>query len=210
LPNEYVVKPSWSPNGDWIAFLNESGFQGDLFLVRPDGSDLSRLTYSNDISRDGNLVWSPDGSRIGFSALQDGRIEIFTLEVERALHGQSSIRQLTDSSGLSHNLITSWSPDGSRIAFSSDREGNAEIYLMDIDSSNIVRLTDNPFSDTAPGFSPDGSQIVFLSNRYKGDIEIFVMDVAEAIQDPANAIVRRLTDHKGEEAGSVWKPAGRP
>lgn len=155
LENEYLVKPSWSPDGKWIAFLNENGTQGDIYLVRPDGSDLKRLTASNEISRDGNLVWSPDGKQLAFSAYRNGSVDVFVLDVQAALQGSAmnggtASQQLTDSQSFSRNLVTSWSPDGSRIAFSSDRDANTEIYMMNTDGSGIVRLTDHPASDMEP------------------------------------------------------------
>jgi TolB protein len=206
LPNEYIVKPSWSPTGEWIAFLNESGMFGDLYLIHPDGTGLVRLTDTGDLSRDGNLVWSPDGKQLAYSANPDGNIEIFVLDVEAALQGIAASQQISTTDIPVRNLVTSWSPDGSRLAFSSDRDGNTEIYLMDPDGSNIVRLTDHPLSDNEPDFSPDGSQIVFLSNREDREFEIYILKVAEAIQDPATATLSRLTDHKGDKAGPVWSP----
>jgi Tol biopolymer transport system component len=207
LENPYLVKPSWSPNGEWIAFINESGTQGDIFLVRPDGTDLRRLTGSDDISRDGNVVWSPDGRQLAFSAIRGGRIEIYLMDIEEALPGTDSApqRQLTVSSASIQNFVTSWSPDGSRIAFSSNRDGNTELYLMDPDGSNVVRLTENPFTDREPDWSPDGRQIVFSSNR-DGNFDVYVLNVDEAIPDPGGVTVRRLTESHGDEMGAVWRP----
>ena len=62
-----------------------------------------------------------------------------------------------------------------RILFSSDRDGNREIYIMDMDGSNQTRLTNNPSRDHKPNWSPDGSKIVFNSNR-DGKYEIYIMD----------------------------------
>ncbi len=210
LPNEYLVKPAWSPNGEWIAFLNEGGTQGDIYLIRSDGTGLKRLTDSNTISRDGNLVWSPDGKQLAYSADGDKGIEVYVLEVEDALQGAATSRQLTVSPTYTRNLVTSWSSDGSRLAFSSDRDGNPEIYVMNVDGSNVVRLTDDPASDTQPAWSPDGKQIAFTSDR-NGNSEIYVMDVEEALQNVGSANVRhanvrRLTDHPGDDMGPVWKP----
>lgn len=205
LPNEYLVKPAWSPDGEWIAFLNESGTRGDIYLVRPDGTDLRRLTDSNDISRDGNLVWSPDSKQLAYSAYRDGDVEIYVMDVEDAIQGVAVSRQLTDSLPPIQNLVTSWSPDGSRLAFSSDRDGNTEIYLMDLDGSNVVRLTNNQTSDTQPAWSPGGKQIAFSSNR-DGNMEIYILNVEESLQSEEDATVRRLTNYPGDDMGPVWMP----
>ena len=205
LPNEYLVKPAWSPDGEWIAFLNENGTQGDIYLIRPDGTDLRRLTKSNDISRDGNLVWSPDGKQLAYSAYLNENIEIYVMDLEDALQGAIASQQLTHSPAFTRNLVTSWSPDGSRLAFSSDRDGNTEIYLMNVDGSNVVRLTNNPASDTEPGWSPDDKLIAFSSDR-DGNIEIYIMDVEKTLQSAGEANVRRLTIHPGDDTGPAWRP----
>jgi TolB protein len=206
LPNEYLVKPAWSPNGEWIAFLNENGTRGDIYLIQPDGTNLRRLTDSNGISRDGNLVWSPDSKQLAYSAYLGGNIEIFVMVVEDALQGVAVSQQLTESLSSVRNLVTSWSSDGTQIAFSSNQDGNPEIYLMNPDGSNMLRLTNTPASDTEPDWSPDGKQIVFSSDR-DGDIEIYVLDVEAALQSADDANVRRLTNRPGRDVGPVWKPA---
>ena len=58
-----------------------------------------------------------------------------------------------------------WSPDGTRIAFSSERDGNSDIYVMNPDGSNKVRLTEHAAIDTDPAWSPAGTRIAFTSNR---------------------------------------------
>lgn len=70
-----------------------------------------------------------------------------------------------------------WSPDGKRIAFVSDRDGNFEIYVMNADGTKQKRLTTNAAADRNPAWSRDGRQIVFQSNR-DGNLDIFVMNAA--------------------------------
>src|SRR6266508_2657137 len=70
----------------------------------------------------------------------------------------------------------SWSPDGQRIAFYSDRDGNGEIYVMNADGSGLTRLTDNDAIDIPYGWSPDGRNLVFTSGR-KGTLDLFLLNV---------------------------------
>jgi len=81
-----------------------------------------------------------------------------------------------------------WSPDGEHIVFTSDRDGNPNIYIMDADGSNVTLLTDGPGNDNNPSWSPDGDRIAFSSDR-DGDWEIYVMDA-----DGSNTI--QLTHNK--------------
>ena len=75
--------------------------------------------------------------------------------------------------------------DPDQIAFSSDRDGDGEVFVMDADGRNVRQLTNNDDYDSFPSWSPDGKQIAFSSDRY-GDWEIFVMDAD-------GATVRQLT-----------------
>ncbi len=69
-----------------------------------------------------------------------------------------------------------FSPDGSRIAYVSNRDGNPEIYAMDADGRGVTRLTTDPQADDQPSFTPDGRQIVFQSARVAGRPQIFIMN----------------------------------
>ena len=64
-----------------------------------------------------------------------------------------------------HDSGPAFSPDGKRVAFVSNSDGNQEIYLVNTDGTGLVRLTRNPADDTLPAFSPDGKRIIFSSNR---------------------------------------------
>jgi Tol biopolymer transport system component len=96
-----------------------------------------------------------------------------------------------------------WSPDGSQIAFTTNRDGNNEIYRMDPQGGNLQRLTDAPKDDFAPAWSPDGSQIAFLSDRDNptGVYSIYLMKAD-------GSGVQRLTDDQGNDYTPAWSLDG--
>ena len=93
------------------------------------------------------------------------------------------------------------SPASGRIAFSSRRDGNFEIYVMNADGSGVTRLTDNDAGDVLPSWSPDGRRIAFQSNR-DGNVEIYVMNAD-------GSGVTRLTDNDADDSEPSWSPDGR-
>jgi Tol biopolymer transport system component len=93
------------------------------------------------------------------------------------------------------------SPDGQRIAFASNRDGNYEIYVMDQYGANPVDLTNNAAGDSDPQFSPDGQKIAFVSNR-DGNFEIYLMDA-----DGSHQI--RLTTNQADDFEPAFSPDGQ-
>ena len=86
----------------------------------------------------------------------------------------SGVRNLTPKP-MGAYAAPAWSPDGQKIAFAGERDGNSEIYLMNADGSGQRNLTLDPAYDGDPGWSPDGRKITFVSNR-DGRYEVYVMN----------------------------------
>lgn len=82
------------------------------------------------------------------------------------------------------DMFPAWSPDGTRVVFTSTRDGDPEIYLADVGTGSLRRLTTAPGRDAHPAFSPDGTQIVFQSPRRGGATQIFTMNVDGSNQRP--------------------------
>jgi TolB protein len=101
----------------------------------------------------------------------------------------------------SRDADPAWSPDGRRLAFATERDGNGEIYVVDADGSGAVRLTDDPSADSHPTWSPDGTRIAFASRRF-GSAEILVMNA-----DGSNVV--RLTSHVASDDEPAWSPDGQ-
>ncbi|MCI0662382.1 MAG: hypothetical protein L0220_15030, partial [Acidobacteria bacterium] len=88
-----------------------------------------------------------------------------------------------------------------QIVFHSDRDANTDIYRMNADGSNLIRLTDDPAADWSPAWSPDGQTIAFMSDR-DNNFEIYLMQ-------PDGTNLRRLTDNPGYDGFPAWSPDGR-
>ena len=103
--------------------------------------------------------------------------------------------------GLFVGLASPLTADTMKIAFTSDRNGNFEIYVMDADGTNPVRLTKNPASDNSPTWSPDGKRIAFTSNP-NGVYDIYAVNV-----DGSNRT--NLTHKPAGDFGATWSPDGK-
>jgi Tol biopolymer transport system component len=138
-----------------------SFWDGEIYAINADGSDLIRLT-SNQFP-DEHPSWSPDMRRIVFCSKRDGDYEIYTMNADG-----SDQKQVTFNSAW--DLTPSWSPDGKKIVFQSDRDGDTEIFVMNSDGSNVVQLTNNTYYDGMPTWSPDGQYIAFISSPEGADL----------------------------------------
>jgi len=188
--------PAWSPDAQRLAFtsvVRNGTYSGaEVFTVKADGTDLARLTdHFGDYMRPS---WSPDGSLILFSTPNYGYFQIGTVEVDPP-HTETLLTSLR-----SKNLTPAWSPSGEFIAFSSNRSGAADIYVMDAQGDNTVRLTSSQGDDSWPAWSPDGTQIAFVSER-DGNEEIYLMNA-----DGSRQV--NLTNDSHTDTMPSWSPDG--
>ena len=144
--------------------------------------------------------------RIAFASLRDGNSEIYTMHPDG-----SGLRRLTTNPGV--DTHPSYSDDGSKIAYTSERDGrfdiwimnsdgSAQIYAINIDGTNEVRLSSSKEKDMGPKVSPDGTQIAFASNRAGGGFDLYVMN-----SDGTRS--RRLTKQVHNDFSRSWSPDGR-
>jgi len=118
-------------------------------------------------------------------------------DIFRLVSGTAQPQQITNGPGI--NTQPDLSPDGTRVLFTSSRDGNNEIYIMNVDGTNLVNLTSNPADDNSPAWAPDGNSFTFTSNR-DGNREIYLIAIVSGVP---SAPVNR-TNNPAEDDQSGW------
>lgn len=161
--------PRWSPDGSQIAFQSNRDGNFEIYVVKADGSELARLTdnyYSDQFPS-----WSADGNRIAFSSTATGATHsvpglsaIFLIDKD----GKNRKRITNMGAGNDrptphyHDMYPTWSPNGEKIAFLSDRsEGWREIYMMNPDGTELTQITFHESHHWNLLWTPDSKRIIF-------------------------------------------------
>ena len=165
-----ATTPIWSPDGRHIALV----LQNELFVVASDGRFLHRLTRASsqgfDFAFDRTASFSPQGERIAFESFRGNeKAPIMKdensrndFEIAVADLDGSNIVKLTES--INADVEPSWSPDGARIAFLSERTGLSQVYAMDVTGADVIQVASSGYVlKQKPQWSPDAREIVFAA-----------------------------------------------
>ncbi|HNY12619.1 MAG TPA: hypothetical protein PKK26_13600, partial [Candidatus Wallbacteria bacterium] len=160
LPSGGYLYPVFSRDATKIAFIKSYGnLRCDVCSMNSDGSGLQKI-YSGYVA-EAPVSFTSDGSRIAFSVIDDdGTVDIFTAPA----NGGAPLKITAGTIGQM-NYSPCFSPDGTKMVFVSDRDGNHDIYIADSAGNGAVRLTNNAFEDHSPCFSPDGSLVIYSCNN---------------------------------------------
>lgn len=188
--------PVWLPDGEHIAYVvTKQNRDLEIHVMDLASGEVTVLVGGWSPS------WSPDGSRVALTVGQIPQIEIVDHDGENA-------RPLFQNNTYI-DMAPLWSPDGTQILFTGvmmgrenlpmDRQNpqmNREVFLTDVAGGERLRLTDQPGTDLANDWSPDGREIVLLSDR-DGNPELYILTIADGV-------TRRLTNHPGNDVSASW------
>ena len=193
-----ALSPSWHPSGRQIAWtaLTDAGTR---VQIKDIGTGKLRAVNATPSGLNITPTFTPDGLSIVYSHGQEDGTDLWIASAA----DDSPARRLTVGRG-SDNTSPTLSPDGRRIAFTSGRSGRPEVYISDIDGTNVELLTDFAFDEqnyrASPDWSPDGRAIAFAT-RMDGQFQVATISLRDRV-------VRVLTsDGKNEDPS--WAPDGR-
>ena len=199
--NSKDSRPSWSPDGTKIVFSSSRWVNrnSEIYVMDADGENEINLT--NHKWDDVRPSWSPDGSKIAFVSMRDGAVAFEPRHIFVMNADGTGRRNLTEDTGLTDSFSPTWSPDGSKIAFSSRIHWmTGDIYVMTADGEKLERLTDKEGNNRQPAYVRNGTRIAFESNR-DGDYKIYLMDTTGR-----NVVKLTKTPPGIENVSSSWLP----
>jgi hypothetical protein len=163
------VGPALSPDGQRLAFLSSR----DLFEIKAFVADATTGEVTGELLSargsphfdalrfvDAAGSWSPDGKRFAMPVFAEGDNHVAIVDVDR----QKVVRRLRPER-LEAILNLAWSPDGRQLAVSGVEDGVSDLYLLDIETAAVTRLTNDRWADLQPAWSPDGTSVVFITDR---------------------------------------------
>src|SRR5437588_782302 len=234
------TNPQWSPDGKWIAFLSDRPGQiagtpegkKQLYVISGEGGEAEQVTkVENDVS---DFDWAPDSKRIAFSvtdpetqAMKDRKekygeysvvhgdyrmAHLWIVEFSSGRVTPPETKRLTEGDQFSVGDF-SWSPDGTHIAFSAQRDpdlisiGTADLYVGNVNDKAVRKIVSTPGPDRNPRWSPDGKKIAFETAA--GSQYFFYTDSRIGVVPAEGGAVQILTESFDEDPSLIgWGPDG--
>jgi Tol biopolymer transport system component len=213
--NVLNISPALSPNGKQIVFLSTKDlFSIDLFLADALTGKIERKLVTTAVDPHFESLqfiksagcWDAQGKRFVFAAVSKGQPVLTVLNVERG-----RIEREIVFPEMGEILNPTWSPDGRFLAFSALVGGLTDLFLYDLETQRLKRMSDDPFADLYPAWSPDGHWIAFSTDRFSTDLSILSIGNYElALMDPDTGEIEKIPAFsEAKNINPQWSSDGR-
>lgn len=211
----YAIGPSLSPDGGNVVFLSERGlFSIEAFVADATTGRVRRRLTRTDMDEHTESLhfiysagsWHPDGDRFVIGASVRGRAALQVIQT-----GNGRVVREVRLRDLDEIFNPSISSDGNRVVFTAHKGGVSDLWLYDLSTDALTQLTTDPFADIQPSWSPDGTQVAFVTDRFGTDLSQLTYGAYRlAILDVASGGIREVgAFSKGKHINPQWAPDGR-
>jgi Tol biopolymer transport system component len=214
LGGELNVGPALSPDGKWVAFIStRSVFSTDLFVAdAATGRIVKKLTSTATDPHFSSIqfiysagAWDAESRRLAIATVTSGRPALAIFEMP----GGDKTREIAIRD-VDEIFNPTWAPDGHAIAFTGMVRGLTDLFIYDLNTSHLQRLTNDAYAELQPAWSPDGARIAFATDRFSSDLRtlsigqyrIGLLDLASGRIEQARAFT------SGKNINPQWTPDG--
>jgi len=215
MGSELNVAPSLSPDGRRMAFLSTRGlFSIDLYIADTEtGRVVRRMTstatdphFSSIQFINSAATWDRSSTHIALGTISGGRAALAIFNVRSGKRDREIFVK-----GVDEILNPSWAPDDHAIAFTGMRQGLTDLYVYDFADDRVRQITNDPYAELHPAWSPDSRRIAVATDRYSTDLESMRMGPLRlAIVDPATKTFEPVPAFAGgKQINPQWTPDGQ-
>lgn len=186
---------TFAPNGRWMAYTSDESKEEEIWIYDRETRGNRKLTTHPSFKTIADF--SPDSTKLAWVA--NNRLFVTTIE-----SGATTELGYNIAGGYT---VTGWSPDGAWLIYTKrDRDQNADVFLMEVSSRRELNLTQNPWTDTQGIITPDGTKVVFASDRNGTNTQLYVVPLSPLTEDPNDPVVkerlRRAASNTGRGGGA--------
>lgn len=161
-----IMSPSWSPDGQHLAYVSFENGRSQIVLQSLDGKSRQIIAKFKGIN--GAPAWSPDGKQLALTLSKDGSADVYIMDMKTR-----KLRRLTRNWAIETEAV--WAPNGHSLFFNSDRRGQPQIFQVFLDTGEMRRISYVGRYNANPAISPDGRYVAMV--HANGGFHIAVLDL---------------------------------